>query len=94
METLDDVAMECDVAEAFPEPAIQWVDQDGAVVEEDTGPPAVRLLNGGRFLAFASLTNAFNGSRYRCRVTNALGFQTNDSSVEYQLIVGGMLLTA
>ena len=67
-----DVALECDVLDASPPPAIRWFNNQGEISVLQSQDDSIFFLEGGRYLYMRNLRQAQLQHQYYCVVTNAL----------------------
>ena len=78
----DTVALYCNVSRANPPPAIVWVNDLGQVVPN--GGTTFVYVQDGRYLVVLNVGAVLAQRTFHCRVTNALGSRTIDSTSLYR----------
>ena len=77
------IYLPCDPPAANPPPVVEWL-RDTTVVDT-TNANKYKVLPSGGGLIIGNVEAADIGPTYRCRVTNALVYLTEDSPFTYQL---------
>ena len=77
------IYLPCDPPAANPPPVVEWT-RDGTVVDTSNAAKYKVLPSGGG-LIIGDVVTADIGPTYRCRVTNALVYNTENSPFTYQL---------
>ena len=77
------IYLPCNPPEANPPPMIEWL-RDGTIVDI-TNANKYKVLPSGGELIIGNVVAADIGTTYRCRVTNAEVYRTENSPFSYQL---------
>ena len=78
------IYLPCDPPAANPPPVVEWLIDDTTIVDT-TNANKYKVLPSGGGLIIGNVDATDIGPTYRCRVTNALVYTTEDSPFTYQL---------